>query len=206
MFTPIRRAAPPGRDRILKGLFTDLAELLRQLRQRHGKVGDQPIVGHLEDRGLLILVDRPRSPWVLHAGEMLDRARDRQPRHKAPALPPCRFGRPASRWVHSRHRPAAAGAHRSAQLVGDRLDILGEILATLHGAAAQTMIFAEVSSGRSDFDSSSPTRRTARDRPQVPHHPRRAPIPRHRRLEGRGAHRDDLDLVLRAHLLPALPA
>ena len=61
------------------------------------------------------------------------------------------------------------------------------------------MILAEVSSGRSDFDSSSPTNdeiagigrgRGVLDR-------RGAALAG--RLEGRGAHRDDLDLVLRAH-------
>ena len=61
------------------------------------------------------------------------------------------------------------------------------------------MIFAEVSSGRSDFDSSSPANeeiagigggRRVLDR-------RGAALAG--RLEGRGAHGDDLDLVLRAH-------
>ncbi len=62
------------------------------------------------------------------------------------------------------------------------------------------MIFAEVSSGRSDFDSSSPTKA------EMPGSAaaaavldRRGAAARARRLEGRGAHRDHLGLVLRAH-------
>src|SRR3954468_7337153 len=51
-------------------------KLLRQFRQRLIKVGDQPVVGDLENRRLLVLVDRHDHLGVLHAGEMLNRARD----------------------------------------------------------------------------------------------------------------------------------
>ena len=45
-----------------------------KLRQRLIEVGDQAVVGDLEDRRLLVLVDRHDHLGVLHAGEMLDRA------------------------------------------------------------------------------------------------------------------------------------
>src|SRR5258708_8897021 len=40
------------------------------------KVADDAVVGHLEDRRFLVLVDRHDGLAVLHAGEMLDRAGD----------------------------------------------------------------------------------------------------------------------------------
>jgi L-aminopeptidase/D-esterase-like protein len=40
-------------------------------------LGHQAVVGDLEDRGLAVLVDRDDGLAALHAGEVLDRARDR---------------------------------------------------------------------------------------------------------------------------------
>src|SRR5882757_4377346 len=54
----------------------DLTELRRQFRQRLVEIGDQAVVGHLEDRRLLVLVDGHDNFRILHAGEMLDRSRD----------------------------------------------------------------------------------------------------------------------------------
>ena len=40
------------------------------------EVGDEAVVGDLEDRRLLVLVDGDDDLRVLHPGQMLDRARD----------------------------------------------------------------------------------------------------------------------------------
>src|SRR5436853_2781529 len=50
------------------------SKLLGQLRHDLEQVADQADVGDLEDRGVLVLVDRDDDLAVLHAGEMLDRA------------------------------------------------------------------------------------------------------------------------------------
>src|SRR3546814_14990461 len=44
----------------------------------HGveEVGDEAEIGDLEDRGVLVLVDRDDRLRILHAGEVLDRTRD----------------------------------------------------------------------------------------------------------------------------------
>src|SRR6056297_3657169 len=51
-------------------------QLLGQLRHRVEQIGDKAIVRDLEDRRFLVLVDRDNHLGVLHAGEVLDRARD----------------------------------------------------------------------------------------------------------------------------------
>ena len=40
------------------------------------EVGDQPVVGHLEDGGLGVFVDGHDHLRVLHTGQMLDSTRD----------------------------------------------------------------------------------------------------------------------------------
>src|SRR6478752_7295613 len=45
-----------------------------ELRQGFEQVGDEAVVGDLEDRGVLVLVDGDDDLRVLHAGEMLDGA------------------------------------------------------------------------------------------------------------------------------------
>src|SRR5262245_49968519 len=67
-----------GSDRALLNhhSFPDLAEFLRQFGQRLVEIGDQTVVGDLENRRLLVLVDGNYHLGVLHASEVLDRARD----------------------------------------------------------------------------------------------------------------------------------
>src|SRR5262249_16271667 len=48
----------------------------RQLRPRLVEISDQPVIGNLEDRRLFVLVDRYDHLRILHAGKMLDRARN----------------------------------------------------------------------------------------------------------------------------------
>ena len=137
----------------------ELAEFVGELRQRLEEIGDQAVIGDLEDRRLLVLVDGDDDLGILHAGEMLDGAGD--------ADRDVEVGRddlagladlPVVRRVAGIDR-GARGADRGAELVGDRLDVFGEILARSACARPpEMMILAEVSSGRSDFDSSSPTK------------------------------------------------
>src|SRR5690242_4207610 len=55
-------------------LAADLAKLRGEFGQRGVKIGHQTIVGDLEDRRLLVLVDGDDDLRVLHPGEVLDRA------------------------------------------------------------------------------------------------------------------------------------
>src|SRR5664279_4640365 len=71
-------AKTPARIRpavsLLAKLLAKLAEFLGQLRNRLIEIRDQAVIGDLEDRRVLILVDRHDHLGILHAGEMLDRA------------------------------------------------------------------------------------------------------------------------------------
>src|ERR1700691_1627115 len=57
-------------------LAPDLGELRGKFRQRRIKIRDQAVVGDLEDRRLLVLVDGDDDLRILHPRQMLDRARD----------------------------------------------------------------------------------------------------------------------------------
>src|ERR1044072_8017632 len=61
---------------MIRPLFAGLAEFRREFRQRLIEIGNKAVVGDLEDRLLLVLVDRHDHLGVLHAGQMLDRARN----------------------------------------------------------------------------------------------------------------------------------
>jgi hypothetical protein len=113
------------------------------------KIADDAVVGHLEDRRFLVLVDGDDDAAVLHAGEVLDGARDadgdvevrRDDLAGLADLPVVRH--------EARVDRGARGAHRRAELVGERLEHLGEVLAEPMPRPPETMIFAAVSSGRS---------------------------------------------------------
>src|ERR1700693_1028019 len=67
----------PGNAAALSGrlvLFAELAEFVGKLRQCLEQIRHQAVIGHLEDRRLLVLVDRHNDLGVLHAGEMLNGA------------------------------------------------------------------------------------------------------------------------------------
>src|SRR4029077_5902579 len=132
MSSYLRRTAPR-----YHWLLPPLAQRLGQLGKRLIEIGDQAIVGDLEDRRLLVLVDRHDHLGILHAGEMLDRTRnaDRDVevrRHHLAGFPAL----PVVRRVAGIDR-GARGADRRPELVGNRLDVLGEVLARLHRAAAR---------------------------------------------------------------------
>ena len=56
--------------------LADFGQFDREFRQRRVEIGNEPVVGDLEDRRFLVLVDRDDDLAILHPGEMLDRARD----------------------------------------------------------------------------------------------------------------------------------
>src|SRR5690349_22974589 len=68
--TPFRRTLPPAARLCFTRSALDLVELSRELRKRLVEVGDEPVIGDLEDRRLLVLVDRDDDFRVLHAGEI----------------------------------------------------------------------------------------------------------------------------------------
>src|SRR6476659_3409819 len=128
----LRRTAPR-----YHWLLPPLAQRLGQLGKRLVEIGDEAIVGDLEDRRLLVLVDRHDHLGILHAGEMLDRTRNadrdvKLRRHHLAGLPDL----PVVRRVAGIDR-GARGTDRRAELVGDRLDVLGEVLSGLHRAPAR---------------------------------------------------------------------
>src|SRR5499426_1198068 len=114
----------------------ELGEFLLELGQGLEQVGDQAVVGDLEDRGFLVLVDGDDDFGILHAGQVLDGAgnADRDVelrRHHFAGLAHLPVVR---RIAGIDRRPR--GPHCGAELVGHRLDIFGKILPALHGAAA----------------------------------------------------------------------
>src|SRR5262249_3955654 len=71
-FTTIAAATPRCRaaaTAILLNLLAVLAEFGREFGEGLVEVGDEAVVGDLEDRRLLVLVDRHDHLGVLHAGE-----------------------------------------------------------------------------------------------------------------------------------------
>src|SRR5260370_19506875 len=72
---PIRVKTPRLRDGIFAGWSTaELAKFRGQLGQRLVKIGNETVVGNLENRRIFVLVDRHDDLRVLHAGKMLNRA------------------------------------------------------------------------------------------------------------------------------------
>src|SRR6201991_4387546 len=100
------------------------------------EIAHDAVVGNLEDRGFLVLVDRDDHLAVLHAGEMLDRAGDADGdvevrRHDLAGLADLVVvGHEAG--IHRRARGADGGV----ELAGDLLQQV-EVLARLHAAAAR---------------------------------------------------------------------
>ena len=55
-------------------LSSRFRKFLLELRQDLEEIADEAVIGDLEDRRLLVLVDRDDDLRILHAGEMLDGA------------------------------------------------------------------------------------------------------------------------------------
>ena len=116
-------------------LLLPLRQLLVEFGQDLEQIADQTVIGDLEDRRLVILVDRDDDLRILHPGEVLDRARDADRdiqfrRDDLPGLPDL---------IVVRHKPGidrgARRADRRPELVGDLFQ-QREIVAGLHAAPA----------------------------------------------------------------------
>ena len=57
-----------------EALLAELAEFGFEFRHRLEEIGDEAVIGDLEDRRFLVLVDRDDRLRIFHAGEVLDRA------------------------------------------------------------------------------------------------------------------------------------
>src|SRR5436190_9810398 len=144
------RARPPnlpspdidtGRSAVIRpvqsSLLSELGQCFREFRNRLVEIGNQAVIGDLEDRRVFILVDGDDHLGVLHAGEMLDRAGNAdgdiklRGHHLAGLADLPVVGRIAG--IDRRAR----GADTGAELVGKRLDIFGKVLAALHGTPAR---------------------------------------------------------------------
>src|SRR5919202_5928723 len=126
-----RGCVGPDRDSV-----AELGKFLFELRHGLEQIGDQAVVGHLEDRRLLVLVDGHDDLRVLHAGQVLDGARNAERhielrRHHLAGLADLPVVRRVAR-VHGR----AAGADRRADPVGQALHDL-EVLGRADGPPAR---------------------------------------------------------------------
>src|SRR5215469_4483608 len=126
------RLAMPMRS---SGSLLALGELGIELGKNLEQVADQPVIGDLEDRRLLVLVDGDDHLRILHTRQMLDRAGDadgdvKLRRNDLAGL---------ADLIVIRHKPGidrgAGCADRRAEPVGDRFQQV-EIVARLHSAPA----------------------------------------------------------------------
>src|SRR5215468_3219819 len=197
IFWIMARLSFPGADCVSSGMLFGQ----RRFEFGHGleEVGHEAVVGDLEDRRLLVLVDGDDHLAVLHAREMLDGAGDADGdvevgRDDLAGLPDLELVRHEA-GVDRR----AAGADRGVELVGDALEQL-EVVAALHAAAAgdhdarrgQLRPLGAADGGALEG---------AEARIAGPGHrlDRGAPAFGRRGVEAGGAHGDDLDLVGRLH-------
>src|SRR5689334_16124633 len=113
----------------------ELLDLPDQLGDRLLPLGDHAVVGDLEDRLVLVLVDRDDRLAALHAREVLDRTGDRDRevqvrRDDLAGLTDLPVG-----GDHAGVGRGARSAHRGTEQIGELLEDL-EVLAALHAAAA----------------------------------------------------------------------
>src|SRR5258708_32314081 len=104
-----------------------LCDRCGQFRHDLEQIPHDAVIGHLEDRRFLVLVDRYDGLAVLHAGEMLDRARDADGnievgRHHLAGLSDLVVVRNVAR-IDGGAAGAQAGAQRVGELLGD-LEVL----------------------------------------------------------------------------------
>src|SRR5579871_6071288 len=104
-----------------------LGELVAEFGKRLEQIGDEAVIGDLENRRFLILVDGDDHFRILHAGEMLDRAGNadgkiKLGRHHFAGLADL----PVVRRIAGIDR-GARGADRGPELVGDGLDVFREV-------------------------------------------------------------------------------
>ena len=136
----------------------DLVEFRRHSRQRLIKIRHQTVVGDLKDRRLLIFVDGNNHLEVfMHTRDMLNGTGNsyRDVKFGCDDLA-CLPNLPIVRCIACVNC-CARSANRRPQFVSNRLYIFGEVFRLCMARPPEIMIFADVSSGRSDFESCSPT-------------------------------------------------
>src|SRR5690349_24784831 len=107
-----------------------LLDLADQLGDGLFPLGDNAVVGDLEDRLVLVLVDRDDRLRTLHTGEVLNRAGDRDGEVEVRRDDLARLTDLPVRGDHARVGRGARGAHRGAEQVRELLEDL-EVLAAL---------------------------------------------------------------------------
>jgi hypothetical protein len=111
-----------------------LAERIHQLRHHLKQIPDQPVIRHLEDRCIRILVDGDDDLGFLHPGQMLDGAgdADREVKLRRDDLAGL------ADLVVIRHETgvdrSTGGTERRTELVGERFEQLVVVLATAQTA------------------------------------------------------------------------
>ena len=145
------------------GLVGDLSKILplRQLLVEFGQdleqIADQAVIGDLEDRRLLVLVDRDDDLRILHARRDAGSRPRCRPRYTAPARRSCRSARPGSRSARTRHRPRRATRRPPRRACRRPFPAEWKLSPDCMPRPPEMMIRALVSSGRSDFDNSART-------------------------------------------------
>src|SRR5712691_7891887 len=122
----------PRRDRSLLAL----SELLVELRQDLEQIADDAVIGDLEDRRLVVLVDRDDDLGILHPGEVLDRARNADRDIELGGDDLAGLADLVVVGNKAGIDRGARGADRGAELVGDLLQEV-EVVARLHAATAR---------------------------------------------------------------------
>jgi hypothetical protein len=123
-----------------------LAERIHQLRHHFEQIPDQPVIRHLEDRRIRILVDGDDDLRFLHPGQMLDGAgdADREVKLRRNDLAGL------ANLVVVRHKAgidrSTGGTERRTELVGERFEQLVVVLAT-----AQTTTTGDDDLGGTEF-------------------------------------------------------
>jgi hypothetical protein len=113
-------------------------KLARQFRHDLEEVADEAVVGDLEDRGFFVLVDGDDDLRVLHAGEVLDGARDADGDVEFRGDDLAGLADLVVVRGVARVDRGARGADARAKLVGEREDVLVELSAEARARPPET--------------------------------------------------------------------
>src|SRR5260370_753772 len=145
-----RPESDPSSRLLESSLLSEFAERFGQFGNRLIQIRDQAVVGDLENRRVLVLVDRDDHLGILHAREMLDRAGDADGdielrRHHLAGLADLPVVRRIA-GIDRRARRADAGA----EFVGERLHVFWKNLPALprRGARREKPLPASLRGGR----------------------------------------------------------
>jgi hypothetical protein len=113
-----------------------LAERIHQLRHHFKQIPDQPVIRHLEDRGIRILVDGDDDFRFLHPGQMLDGAGDADREVKLRRNDLAGLANLVVIRDKTGVDRSTGGTERRTELVGERFEQLLVVLATAQTATA----------------------------------------------------------------------